>query len=176
LNKGIGISGFSTDGDPKYLRAMRLYARFFAELPNLNLFKYDNHLTVNIPAHWTWFMMHTKQVLLFLQDPTHLATKIRNRLFSKVGNMRSGDYLVDITSNSKIFDQVHTLISIHVLGYMTMYTVEYMGTTGGGEHPHQPPLYGAGCVFVFVCVSVPPSLSVGDLMCVFFSLVMFFLH
>lgn len=96
LNQGVRIIGFSTDGDPRYLRAMRLCARFFADLPNLNLSKYDDHININIPNSWTWFLMDPRQIFVFLQDPIHLATKIRNRLFSKAAAMKIGDYHIDI--------------------------------------------------------------------------------
>ena len=36
LSYGVRIVGFSTDGDARYLRAMRLCTRFFAELPNMS--------------------------------------------------------------------------------------------------------------------------------------------
>lgn len=96
LNQGVRIIGFSTDGDPRFIRAMRLCARFFADLPNLNLLKHDDHINVNIPSGWTWFLMNSRQIFVFLQDPIHLATKLRNRLFSKVASMKIGDYCIDV--------------------------------------------------------------------------------
>ena len=96
LNQGIRIIGFSTDGDPRYLRAMRLCSRFFVELPNLNLSKHDDYLKVDIPFNWAWFLMNPQQVLVFFQDPTHLATKFRNRLFSKIASMKIEDYRIDV--------------------------------------------------------------------------------
>ncbi|CAF2195097.1 unnamed protein product [Rotaria magnacalcarata] len=35
------VIGFSTDADARFLRAMRLCSRFFATLPNFNIFKYQ---------------------------------------------------------------------------------------------------------------------------------------
>ncbi|CAF3331070.1 unnamed protein product [Rotaria socialis] len=96
LIQGVRVIGFSTDGDSRYLRAMRLCSRFFAELPNLNLFKYNDQLDIKIPQQWSWFFMKQQQIFLFMQDPIHIATKIRNRLLSKLANLRMGDFSIDI--------------------------------------------------------------------------------
>ena len=74
---------------------MRLCSRFFAELPNLNLFKNHNEFSVNIRRQWSWFFMTEQQILLFIQDPIHVATKFRNRLLSQVASMKMGKYLID---------------------------------------------------------------------------------
>ena len=37
LSQGVRIIGFSTDADPRYLRAMRLCTRFFAKLPQIHV-------------------------------------------------------------------------------------------------------------------------------------------
>ncbi|CAF1343197.1 unnamed protein product [Rotaria sordida] len=49
--QGIRVIGFSSDGDPRYLRTMRLYIRFFAELPNLNLFKHNDNFACENTFH-----------------------------------------------------------------------------------------------------------------------------
>ncbi|CAF3247872.1 unnamed protein product [Rotaria sp. Silwood2] len=96
LAQGVHVIGFSTDGDPRYLRAMRLCSRFFAELPNLNLLKYNDNFHIKIPEQWSWFFMKEQQLLLFMQDPTHVATKFRNRLLSEVASLKMGDYSIDV--------------------------------------------------------------------------------
>ena len=96
FDQGIRIIGFSTDADPKYLRSMRLCTRFFAELPSADLFKSGNEFHLKIRETWTWFFMHERQILLFMQDGTHLATKIRNRLLSKKAAMKMGDCRIDV--------------------------------------------------------------------------------
>ena len=108
-SEGVCVIGFSTDADGRYLRAMRLCSRLFAELPNLNLFKYNDPFDIKIPKHWTWFFMKEQQIMFFMQDPIHIATKFRNRLLSKVAKLKMGDYsisdqdLIDlIESKSKI--------------------------------------------------------------------------
>ncbi|CAF1124164.1 unnamed protein product [Adineta ricciae] len=101
LAQGIRIIGFSTDADARYIRAMRLCSRFFAELPNMNLLKYNIDFCIKIPEQWCWFLMKTEQVLLFMQDPIHIATKFRNRLLSTVASLKMGDFPID---NQHLFD------------------------------------------------------------------------
>ncbi|UJR06730.1 hypothetical protein I4U23_011019 [Adineta vaga] len=96
LAQNVRVIGFSTDADPRYLRAMRLCSRFFAELPNLNLFKHKDNFHLKIPDRWSWFFMKGQQLLLFMQDSIHIATKFRNRLLSEVASMKMGDYRIDI--------------------------------------------------------------------------------
>ena len=61
--------------------------------------------------------MTEQQILLFMQDPIHVATKFRNRL-SQVASMKMGKYLIDkehiiylIESHSKI---EHNLIKCDI--------------------------------------------------------------
>ena len=96
LVQGIRVIGFSTDGDARYLRAMRLYSRFFAELPNFSFLKHNSDFDIKISKRWSWFVMGEQQIFLFMQDPIHIATKIRNRLLSKVAKMKMGCYSINI--------------------------------------------------------------------------------
>jgi hypothetical protein len=96
LSQGTRVIGFSTDGDSRYLKAMRLCSGFFAKLPNLNLFKNNDPFAIKIPEHWSWFFMKQQQILLFMQDLIHILTKLRNRLLSSVANLRMGNYSIDI--------------------------------------------------------------------------------
>ncbi|CAF1479136.1 unnamed protein product [Didymodactylos carnosus] len=75
--KQIRIIGFSTDCDSKYLRAMKLVSGFFADLSSLKLHEQPGAFEVAVPATWTWFYLRKQQLLLFFQDPAHLATKLR---------------------------------------------------------------------------------------------------
>ena len=88
---------------------MRLCTRFFAKLRQMNLFKSDVDFRVRIPDHWTWFMMPDQQILLFLQDPIHLATKIRHRLLSSVASMRMGDSEIDVKHLIDLVESKHKL-------------------------------------------------------------------
>ncbi|CAF3397249.1 unnamed protein product [Rotaria socialis] len=96
LRQGARAIGFSSDCDARYLRAMRLCTRFFAQLPNLNLVKQKDNFHLQIPERWFWLFMSGQQILLFMQDPIHVATKFRNRLLSETASMKMGDYHVSI--------------------------------------------------------------------------------
>lgn len=115
---GVCVLGFSTDADSRFLRAMRLCSGLFAELPNLNLFRYNSPFDLNIPKHWSWFFMKEQQVMFSMQDPIHIATKFRNRLLSKSAKLKMGNYWVSardlfnlIESRSKL---EHSLIRCDV--------------------------------------------------------------
>ncbi|CAF4007225.1 unnamed protein product [Adineta steineri] len=99
----VHVIGFSSDADARYLRAMRLCSRFFATLPNFNIFKHNDSYHVKIPKQWSWFFMEEKQILSFMQDGVHIATKFRNRLLSKTAKMKIGSYSVDIQD---VFDLI----------------------------------------------------------------------
>ncbi|CAF4612817.1 unnamed protein product, partial [Rotaria sp. Silwood2] len=73
----IRILAFSTDCDPKYLRAMRLITGFFAKLPNIPVSERDDALEVKLPKEWSsWFYIRTRQLFFCFQDPVHICTKI----------------------------------------------------------------------------------------------------
>ena len=54
-------------------------------------------------------MMNGKQAFIFLQDPIHLATKIRNRLLSKVASMKIGDYEINTQHLIDLVETKHKL-------------------------------------------------------------------
>jgi hypothetical protein len=103
LIQDIHVIGFSTDADSRFLRAMRLCSRFFATLPNFNIFKYSDIFHIKIPKQWSWFFMEEKQILFFMQDGIHIATKFRNRLLSETAHMKIGSYSIDIQD---VFDLI----------------------------------------------------------------------
>ena len=103
LIQGTHVIGFSIDADARFLRAMRLCSRFFAMLPNFNIFKYKDIFQINIPKQWSWFFMEEQQILFFMQDGIHIATKFRNRLLSNTAHMRIGSYSIDIQD---VFDLI----------------------------------------------------------------------
>ena len=108
-SEGICVIGFSTDADARYLRAMRLCSRLFAELPNLNLFRYNDPFDMRIPKHWTWFFMKDQQIMFFMQDPIHIATKFRNRLLSTVAKLKMGNYSI---SDRDLFRLIESKIKV----------------------------------------------------------------
>jgi hypothetical protein len=102
---------FCLDGDAKYIRAMRLASEFFASLPNckLNERRAAFDLTTTT-SKWFWFYLKGKQLLLFFQDPIHLATKWRNRLLSSTAQLRLGrQHIIDIIEDSNYSKLDHGL-------------------------------------------------------------------
>ncbi|CAF3640426.1 unnamed protein product [Rotaria socialis] len=52
-SRNIRVLGFATDGDPKYLRAMRLASNFFVKTQTLNIYNDKLSFTVKIPSAWS---------------------------------------------------------------------------------------------------------------------------
>jgi hypothetical protein len=81
---------------------MRLTSGFFAELPNAPLYKNPGAFSINMKHTWTWFFLRPQQLLLFMQDPIHLATKWRNRMLSETAQLTIGlqtvrlQHLIDV--------------------------------------------------------------------------------
>ncbi|CAF1242043.1 unnamed protein product [Didymodactylos carnosus] len=70
------LAGCGVDNDDnKYMRAMRLMSGCFASLPNFKLHEHPNAFKIRSISKWPWFYLRQGQLLLFLQDPTHLVTK-----------------------------------------------------------------------------------------------------
>ncbi|CAF2950946.1 unnamed protein product [Rotaria sp. Silwood2] len=109
LLKNVRIIGFSTDGDPKYLRVMRLITGFFASLPNIKLSSYRDAFHVNIPKEWDWYFLNNSQLFLCFQDATRLCTKLRNRLLSRVANLLIGNSCISINHLSTLIENVSKL-------------------------------------------------------------------
>ncbi|CAF3392075.1 unnamed protein product [Rotaria socialis] len=93
----LRIVAFSTDCDPRYLLAMRLATGFFAKFVNISLCDRKDVLDIDLPKDWSArFFMQTRQVFFCFQDPTHLCTKLRNRMLSKKATMLIGNEVVSI--------------------------------------------------------------------------------
>ncbi|CAF1313939.1 unnamed protein product [Rotaria sp. Silwood1] len=109
-SRNIRVVGFSTDEDPKYLRAMRLTSNFFVEHQTLNICSETSALTVKIPSNWSsWFLLNSTQLFIFMQDGIHLCTKIRNRLLSKIAKLKMGLYDVSINHLFKLIDTTNNM-------------------------------------------------------------------
>lgn len=66
--RGIRIVGFSTDCDPRYLRAMRLVTNFFASLPNFTFRNRVDSFRVDLPMEkWSWFFLDPIQLFVVFQ-------------------------------------------------------------------------------------------------------------
>lgn len=75
---------------------MRLVCGFFA---HLSKFQPDHHpaaFQIDLGKRSSWFFLRKQQMLLFLQDPMHLVTKWRNRLFSGIADMQLEKKTIDI--------------------------------------------------------------------------------
>ncbi|CAF3043058.1 unnamed protein product [Rotaria sp. Silwood2] len=57
LKKEIRIIGFSTDGDNKYMRAMRLLAGFFASLSTFRPHEHPDVFQIKTEYRWPWFYL-----------------------------------------------------------------------------------------------------------------------
>ena len=104
--RNIRVVGFSSDCDPKFLKAMRLALGFFVHVPNISIEKYPNTFAVDVPTEWGWFFLRGRQLFVCMQDSVHLCTKLRNRLLSPkvtllLGRQRvSVQYLYELIENS----------------------------------------------------------------------------
>ncbi|CAF1024061.1 unnamed protein product [Rotaria magnacalcarata] len=59
-SRNIRVLGFATDGDPKYLRAMRLASNFFVKTQILNIYNDKLSFTVKIPSTWSsWYFFES---------------------------------------------------------------------------------------------------------------------
>ncbi|CAF4699840.1 unnamed protein product, partial [Rotaria socialis] len=115
LDRGVPVKSYyqtdspvqSTDNnaDPKYLRAMRLMGGFLGALPNFQVRQHPQAFQIKIKSHWSWFYLREQQLLLVVQDPTHLVAKWCNRLLSATTELCLGNqsisinYLHDIIEN-----------------------------------------------------------------------------
>jgi hypothetical protein len=93
---------------------MRLMSGFYANLSN-----FDRHL--GPPAFsiqtgdWPWYFLRSEQLFVFMQDVTHLATKLCNRLLSKkavlqISNTRiTMEHLQNVLDNPELSRLDHGL-------------------------------------------------------------------
>lgn len=97
FSRDIRVIGFSTDGDPKFLRAMRLALNFFVKSETLQICNDNLSFTINIPPSWyIWYFFKPTQLFMCMQDGIHLCNKIRNRLLSTNARLTMGRYNVSI--------------------------------------------------------------------------------
>ncbi|CAM2723041.1 unnamed protein product [Rotaria socialis] len=76
--KNFRIVGFSTDGDPRHMRAMRLVTVFFATLPNIKSNSYTNAFHLKIPKEWNWYFLSDSHLFLWFQDAANVLFTIRS--------------------------------------------------------------------------------------------------
>ncbi len=103
--RNVNLVGFSSDCDPRYLKAMQLSLGFFARAPNVDLLTgNDKLLSIDIPSNWKFFFMRPTQLFLCMQDGTHLVTKIRNRLLSEKATLSINDQNIDVNHLLQIIE------------------------------------------------------------------------
>ncbi|CAF4242226.1 unnamed protein product [Rotaria sp. Silwood2] len=96
-SRNIFVLGVSTDGDPKYLRAMRLAYNFFVKDRTIHIYNDKLSFTIDIPFAWcSWYFLHPTQLFLFLQDGIHLCNKMRNRLLSPKVCLHTGSFKITV--------------------------------------------------------------------------------
>jgi hypothetical protein len=82
---------------------MRLMSGFYANLSN-----FDRHLgplAFSIQTgDWPWYFLRSEQLFVFMQDATHLVTKLRNRLLSKKAVLQIGDTRITMEHLQNILD------------------------------------------------------------------------
>lgn len=92
---GISIVGISSDGDSRLLKAMKCKTR-------LGDIKLDGNGPIsrpdNVPAEVPSIKLNcVKSEILYIQDTTHIGTKLRNRLLKESIVLPFGKYQVSIT-------------------------------------------------------------------------------
>ncbi|CAF3239657.1 unnamed protein product [Rotaria socialis] len=103
LRQGARAIGFSSDCDARYLRAMRLCTRFFAQLPNLNLVKQKDDFHLQILERWSWF---------FYEWTTNFTFHARSYSCCDQNRALSGPYSSITNSTVKSFTKKCEKISI----------------------------------------------------------------
>ncbi|CAF1380354.1 unnamed protein product [Adineta steineri] len=111
-SKSLGVVGFSSDTDPRFMKAMRLATGYFSQLPNVNLLNRNDVFEIEIPNSWTWYYMRSKQLFFYCQDGIHLATKLRNRLLSKTASLEMGTYHVSVKDLQNIIDNYSNILDM----------------------------------------------------------------
>ncbi|CAF1650247.1 unnamed protein product, partial [Adineta steineri] len=105
IEKNVRILGFSTDADNKYFRAMRLMAGFYASLSNFDI-HVDSCMFSIQTGSWSWFFLRRDQLFVFMQDATHLVTKLRNRLLSATAALKVGNKYITMNHLQELLDNV----------------------------------------------------------------------
>ena len=79
------------------MRSMRLMCGFFATLTKFRSYEHIDAFQIKKKSQRPWFYLRKEQLLLFLQDPTHLVTKWRSRLLSRTADLRIGDKIISMS-------------------------------------------------------------------------------
>lgn len=88
--KGISVLGYSSDGDPRLLKAMRIKANLGVK--DSGSFKYKDAV-IDLPE----FHANITTQEVYVQDTVHIGTKLRNRLLKFSSVLAMGNFLVACT-------------------------------------------------------------------------------
>ena len=82
---------------------MRLMSGFYANIPNFDEHFPPSLFSIQI-SNWSWYYLRSDQLFVFMQDATHLATKLRNRLLSKTAFLQIGDTRITMEHLQNLLD------------------------------------------------------------------------
>jgi hypothetical protein len=82
---------------------MRLMSGFYASLPNFDRHLNPSAFSIQI-GDWPWYFLRCEQVFVFMQDATHLITKLRNRLLSKKALLQIDDKQITMKHLQNLLD------------------------------------------------------------------------
>ena len=98
--RGIKVVSFGADGDTRELKAMKTACQLFnSQSPDQKLFMMSpsNFLApVKHPDNWTWFKVKYSTSIAYVQDPVHVAVKLKTRMTKPSIVLPIGKYLVGI--------------------------------------------------------------------------------
>lgn len=109
--EGIQVLGWSSDGDPRMLRAMRISA----ELPTNSL------PSPEMPTDWiSWFNAKYCPSFCCMQDNTHICAKLKNRMYNNTILLVIGNHIVSRNHLQILLDTVskdkHLLVDGDIIG------------------------------------------------------------
>ena len=55
-------------------------------------------------GNWSWYFLRPEQLFVFMQDPIHLVTKLRNRLLSSKAALQVGDKYISMEHLQQLLD------------------------------------------------------------------------
>ncbi|CAF3835585.1 unnamed protein product [Rotaria sp. Silwood1] len=93
----------TSNADNKYFRAMRLMSGFYASLSNFDV-HVDSCMFSIQTGNWSWYFLRSEQLFVFMQDATHLVTKLRNRLLSATAALQVGDKCITMKHLQQLLD------------------------------------------------------------------------
>lgn len=95
--RGITVVSFGADGDTRELKAMKTSCQLFSSDQKLLMMSPSNLLTpLKHPENWTWFRVKYSTSIAYVQDPVHVAVKLKTRMTKPSIVLPIGKYLAGI--------------------------------------------------------------------------------